>query len=137
VSADARITSCVFSIASGPARLHSAFAESGMPLVTVTRDSVCAADDVDAPHRQVISVPENRDAVAFLLSILVRYPLPSIHGRKATWECSVDGRRIGVVAQQWARPVVHVKQVELERSASLHFIYHAQQEPEGFLAHER
>jgi len=107
-----------------------------MPFVTVTRDSVCAGDDVDAPHRQRIWVSETTDPETLLQTVLTGYPLPCIAGGKATWVCKVDGTPIGVVAQQWSRPVVHARQTALGIT-TVHFTYHAQKEPERFLPHER
>ena len=98
--------------------------------------SVSAADDLQAPHQRKISVPETCDPEVLLQTVLAAYSLPHIESGKATWVCSVDGRHIGVVAQQWAHPVVRAKQVKLEGSASVHFNYHAQDEPERFLPHQ-
>jgi hypothetical protein len=108
-----------------------------MPRVTVTRDSVCAADDVLAPHQKKIALPASEDPEVLLRSVLLTYWLPLIQGGKATWVCAVDGRPIGVVAQQWSAPKVFNRRVKIEEISAIHFAYHAQEEPELFLRSEK
>lgn len=71
--------------------------------LNVSRDSVCAGDDIDAPHSMQLSVGAD-ETLAKLLSRIVGMPyLASIFGGKATWivESAIP---LAVVAQQWDRP---------------------------------
>lgn len=60
-------------------------AERGM---LVTRDSVCLADDVDAPHAARIAIDPDADALAVANAILRSGYLPSVAGG-STWSISL------------------------------------------------
>lgn len=70
--------------------------------VRMTRDSVCAADDIDE-HLDVLEMVGGQTWPAFIQSLWVRSNLPSIAGGKATWVL-VSARPLTVVAQQWRTP---------------------------------
>lgn len=55
----------------------------------VTRDSVCMADDVDAPHATRIVIDPDADALAVANAILRAGYLPSVAGG-STWSVSLD-----------------------------------------------
>ena len=59
-----------------------------MHQVTLTRDSVRLADDVDAPHRGMVAVPATMD-VPSIAEALLRSPWPAHVGSNATWWCSI------------------------------------------------
>ncbi|MDB6079073.1 MAG: hypothetical protein JWO82_2820 [Akkermansiaceae bacterium] len=98
----------------------------------ITRDSVCMGDDVDAPHELVLEVSAG-DPEAMLREVIRRYPLASIAGGKATWICEVGGAEVAVVAQQWTEPRFIALPLEICDGAEIHFVYHAQRQPEPFL----
>jgi hypothetical protein len=95
--------------------------------IRVTRDSVCAADDVNAPHEKTISLPSFLDPIDFIRELLVLYSLPQISGGSATWTCHLNGRKIAVFAQQWPSPKAIATEMEFLDSNELHFEYHAQE----------
>jgi hypothetical protein len=102
----------------------------------VTRGSVTAADDVDAPHRLQIAGPATGDVGAAIKDVLATGYLPRIVGGKATWSV-VSNRPIAVVAQQWAKPRLldtydtSFKGLDVgDGRLRLHFNYHAQLDPE-------
>ena len=68
----------------------------------VSRDSVCAGDDIDA-HDLVLDLPDAETLDALVVSVLHAYELPRIQGGKATW-CLASRRPIAIVAQQWSSP---------------------------------
>jgi hypothetical protein len=72
--------------------------------LNVERDSVCAGDDIDAPHAQRFAF-QVKDTLAEALSAIVetRY-LASIPGGNATWIVEAAGKPVAVVAQQWKSP---------------------------------
>lgn len=71
--------------------------------LSITRSSVCAADDFDPPHEQKIIVSSTVPIRLVVSSILESGYLPTISGGKATWIIKADSV-IGVAAQQWAAP---------------------------------
>ncbi|MBC7772254.1 MAG: hypothetical protein H7210_07160 [Pyrinomonadaceae bacterium] len=104
--------------------------------ILITRDSVCAGDDGDAPHlveRHNVAARSVHD----LINIAVlEMPLASISGGQATW-CLCSNIPLAVVAQQWKAPQ-HValtppKMEDLDvqgDAARFHFTYFAQHDPE-------
>jgi hypothetical protein len=70
----------------------------------VERDSVCAGDEVDAPHAKRFPF-QPKDTLAEVLSAIVetRY-LANIASGKATWIVEATGKPVAVVAQQWKSP---------------------------------
>jgi hypothetical protein len=72
-------------------------------IVSVTRDSVCAGDDVDAPHEKEFSFPDTVPLDAVIKRVLSDSYLASIAGGFATWVVESEFP-IAVVAQQWLSP---------------------------------
>ncbi|WP_051830289.1 hypothetical protein [Streptomyces novaecaesareae] len=74
--------------------------------IHLTRDSVAAGDDVDAPHHATVDLPDGLDTPAALLALdLPRIWLPQIGGGRATWVVrAADGTPLAVLAQQWPHP---------------------------------
>nr|WP_288413226.1 DUF3601 domain-containing protein [uncultured Sphingomonas sp.] len=66
----------------------------------VTRDSVCMADDVDAPHAGVVDVPRDADAATVARILLSSGHLASVVGG-ATWSIAM-GRDRAVFGDRWA-----------------------------------
>ena len=106
----------------------------------VTRDSVCAGDDGDAPHpRTFPSLPSATPAQAVATVLAARY-LPSIGGGRATW-VAASAVPLAVIAQQWPAPrwlgLSSRDRQRLDCNGDLlrlHFSYLAQQDPEQVLA---
>ncbi len=106
----------------------------------LTRDSVAAGDDIDAPHEMALLVADDATTEAMVAAILEADYLPRIAGGKATWSV-VSERSVAVLAQQWPGPCM-VRDApyphgELQRDGSgyrFHVRYHAQQDPETVLA---
>ena len=101
--------------------------------VTVTRDSVCAADDCNAPHEKTVRMLSFLDPIAFIRELLVSYSLPGISGGEATWTCHFNGKKIAVIAQQWASPRSLISEMTFLEKNKMHFEYHAQERPEDYL----
>jgi hypothetical protein len=101
--------------------------------ITVTRDSVCAADDCDAPHEKTVSLPSFIDPIDFIRELLTRYSLPHISGGAATWTCHFNGENIAVIAQQWPSPKAMIAEMAFLETNELHFEYHAQERPDNYV----
>lgn len=108
--------------------------------IYVTRDSVAAGDDVDAPHGRTYSLADTLSPMEIIARIVADGYLARISGGEATWSVA-SGVLIAVVAQQWkearsvAWPEVALAQLEQRDGAyRVHFNYHMQREPEEVLA---
>ena len=104
--------------------------------VYLSRDSVCAGDDVDAPHSKTISFPDGTAILDVLTQVAHSGYLASIAGGEATWSAT-SNIPLAVVAQQWSKPkplpallysspALDVK----DNALRIHFNYHAQQNPD-------
>jgi hypothetical protein len=101
----------------------------------VTRDSVCAGDDIDPPHGRVVLMPETDSLEVVVQSVVASYALPVITGGAATW-CLGSLQPIALIAQQWSAPKLISWNPELSRCKIvdglflLHFSYFAQTDPD-------
>lgn len=71
--------------------------------IYVERDSVCAGDDVDAPHAIVFEMFDGSTLREVLEAIRHHRYLASIQGGKATWVATGEFP-LAVIAQQWETP---------------------------------
>jgi hypothetical protein len=103
--------------------------------VRMTRDSVCAGDDLDSPHLHEIAVPEGSSVEQIIETIAKSKYLVSISEGKATWSVA-SGIPVAVIAQQWHKPKMlcsfPYRLVDLDFADGVlkcHINYHAQMEP--------
>lgn len=101
--------------------------------VYVSRASVSAGDDCDAPHGQTFEVA-NDSPIESMISVIVSSGyLPTIAGGQATWSVS-SLLPLAVVSQGNAEPImlpaarlVNSNQLDVrDGELHLHFSYHAQ-----------
>jgi hypothetical protein len=76
---------------------------NGTLKVWVERESVCAGDDVWAPHRKRFMLKRDISLAQALQVITARYLPTAIQGGKATW-LAMGNRPLAVFAQQWKQP---------------------------------
>ncbi len=102
----------------------------------LTRDSVAAGDDVDAPHVMEMEGPTTEDVGAAIAAVLAAGYLPRIFEGNASWSVT-SNRIIAVVAQQWPEPkLLHghdssYKGLDIrDGKLRLHFNYHQQEDPD-------
>jgi len=104
--------------------------------VYLSRESVCAGDDVEAPHSETISFPDGTAVLDVLTQIARSGYLASIAGGEATWSAA-SNIPLAVIAQQWSQPkplpalmysspALDVK----DNTLRIHFNYHAQENPD-------
>ncbi len=101
----------------------------------ITRDSVCAGDDCDAPHTCIVAIDERLGVEKLIEQAIKAAQLPSISGGQATW-CISSAIPLAVIAQQWQAPrmlrAIPPKLDELDikgHEIELHVSYFAQQDP--------
>lgn len=103
----------------------------------ITRDSVCAADDVDpgANSRQW-SVDDDLTVESIVAKVWCSADLPQIAGGEATW-CISSNQPLAIVAQQWDSPKLvqavgpAVDELDIrDDGVWFHVSYFAQQNPE-------
>lgn len=107
-----------------------------MKKIIVTRDSVAAGDDNNAPHLLTIQVKET-DSIKNIIELLAHSEyLPKIYGGEGTWSVA-SHQPLAVIAQQWisARLICLTDQdtfgnFNLDK---IHFNYHSQDAPEMVL----
>jgi hypothetical protein len=106
-------------------------------IIRITRDSVCAGDDVDPDANSRKLVVRGELTIEQLVTEVVNAAdLPRIEGGRATW-CISSNVPLAVVAQQWARPelvnFIQPKIAEVDVSNAdiwVHISYFAQEDPE-------
>ena len=90
--------------------------------ITVTRDSVCAGDDCDAPHGKLLEEYSLLDAAAFAKAVSYGY-LPSVAGIGHTWTCLLNDVRIAEISNSGIQPLVRA--TPFSDSNRVHFVYHS------------
>jgi hypothetical protein len=90
--------------------------------VTMTRDSVCAGDDCDAPHENSCELDSIVDPVALAHVVSSGY-LPSVAGIGHTWTCLLNGTRIATIGHSGIRALVSA--TPFAGANHVHFEYHS------------
>ena len=112
-----------------------------MPIrLYITRESVAAGDDVDAPRLRTGEISDDSSIEQLIAACLKVSPLPMISGGEATW-CLSSLVPLAVVAQQWEQPRPvwgvsrRIESLDLRGDdLRLHFSYFAQHDPNDVLA---
>jgi hypothetical protein len=101
----------------------------------ITRDSVCAGDDIDAPHTHIVTLDEKLGVERLIEQAAKSAELPSIAGGRATW-CISSAIPLAVIAQQWPGPkMLHqippkLSQLDIDgQTIRFHVSYFVQQDP--------
>jgi hypothetical protein len=104
--------------------------------ISLTRSSVCAADDLEPPHQRELKLPDSDSLEQILIAVIKSNYLPKISGGYATWSVT-SAIPVAVIAQQWTEPRMlfllpkDLKNLDREEGIlKLHFNYHAQLDPE-------
>jgi hypothetical protein len=91
-------------------------------LIKLTRDSVCAADDADAPHEKNISIPVLSDTNSFVTHLASGF-LPKISGEGHTWDCILDNKIITKISISGIEN--EIDQIIFSTNNHVHFKYHS------------
>jgi len=90
--------------------------------VRLTRDSVCAGDDVDAPHERSVEVQASTDPVNFVGQCSTGY-LASVAGVGHSWTAFLNGTPIAVIRVSCIEPLV--LDLDFASENTLFFKYHS------------
>lgn len=88
--------------------------------IHLTRDSVCAGDDGEAPHEKEKEVPPSSDPAAFALSLASGY-LPSVDGLGHSWICTLNGIHIAEITTSGAKALI--RDTPFSDRNKVHFTY--------------
>jgi hypothetical protein len=88
--------------------------------VILTRDSVCAADDCDAPHEKTIKIHSFIDPEALAREASSGY-LPSVAGIGHSWICVLNNIKIADIKTTEIKPLV--REAIFDEKNRIHFIY--------------
>ncbi len=104
--------------------------------IATTRDSVCPADDVDAPHAGVVAVDWAADMVALARTLLAAGVLPHV-GADAGWWFAARDARVALGFRD-RMPFIHIARADAGLRAGdlsrLHLGYVAQLDPDALVA---
>ena len=87
----------------------------------LTRDSVCAGDDCDAPHTRQIETWAFLDPVTFANALSAGY-LPAVAGSGHKWTCVLNGVKIAETSDAGTKPLT--REVPFAGENHAHFAYH-------------
>jgi hypothetical protein len=90
--------------------------------LAMTRSSVCAGDDCNAPHNKEIRIHSFTDPTAFAQAVSIDY-LPSVAGFGHSWTCRLNGTDIALIRTSGIEPLVD--EVSYSDENSVHFVYHS------------
>ena len=86
----------------------------------ITRDSVCAGDDIDAPHELMIVTHSYIDPIALASHTSTGY-LPSVSGIRHSWDCLLNDKLFATISAGGIEP--KVTEVSYARINHIHFRY--------------
>ncbi len=90
--------------------------------ISLTRDSVCAADDCNAPHQRDIQTYSFTDPTQFIREVSSGY-LPTVAGIDHTWDCMLNDVRVGRISDHGISPLV--KEITYLQENRAHFRYNS------------
>ena len=89
--------------------------------IKLTRDSVCAGDDVDAPHKKTVTIPSFTDPVVLIQHLISSY-LPSVSGYGHYWDAFLNGQKLATLRTEGIESKILC--VEFQAKNNMHFKYH-------------
>ncbi|WP_126456273.1 hypothetical protein [Sulfuriflexus mobilis] len=88
--------------------------------ITLTRDSVAAGDDIDAPHEKKIKIKSFTDPVVLAREASTSY-LPNVAGSGHSWICVLNKIEIAEIKTNEIQPLIN--EAEYSDKNNIHFIY--------------
>jgi len=93
-----------------------------MVRLVMTRDSVCAGDDCDAPHESIKEIHSFLDPGCFANEASLGY-LPIVAGNNHLWVCILNGKRIARISKSGAESLI--ERTPYADENHVHFKYQA------------
>jgi hypothetical protein len=90
--------------------------------VFLTRQSVCAGDDCNAPHEKMVEIYSFVHPEVFAREVSSGY-LPPVAGVGHSWTCELNGVKIAEISHSGIRALVRESPFSEENHA--HFIYNS------------
>lgn len=91
--------------------------------LTLTRDSVCMADDIE-DHTKIIDIVSQRSTQETIMYIAKKY-LPRISGYGHSWGCFIDEEKIATIRGNCKEIILSVNNPILSDGGKLNFTYHS------------
>jgi len=88
--------------------------------IILTRDSVSAGDDIDAPHEKKIKIRTFTDPVTLARETSASY-LPNVAGTGHSWVCVLNEIEIAEIKTSEIRPLINEARYSAQNK--IHFIY--------------
>ena len=88
--------------------------------IRLTRDSVAAGDDCDAPHQKRVSIRSFTDPIPLARESSSNY-LPNVAGVGHTWICVLNDVEIAAIKTNIIQPLVN--EAIYEEDNHIHFVY--------------
>ena len=88
--------------------------------IVLTRDSVAAGDDIDAPHEKKIKIRSFTDPVSLVREASANY-LPNVAGTGHSWVCVLNEIEIAEIKINEIRPLID--EAIYSDKNNIHFIY--------------
>jgi hypothetical protein len=107
--------------------------------IIITRVSVCAADDLFAPHLKKWPASHAKSVNQLMQELKDDYLPRNIQGRKATWVVKSKGTPLAIIAQEWKKPKILDQSITIDSmknatgNLELDVEYRAQDDPEQVL----
>lgn len=90
--------------------------------IQLTRDSVCAADDLHPPHGRMVEVFSFVEPEALINQLAAGY-LPSIQGSGHSWDCLLNDVLIGSISSMGVAS--DIREIQFCEVNHVHFRYHS------------
>jgi len=90
--------------------------------VILTRDSVCAGDDCDAPHREIRHVYSFIDPAVLIREISSGY-LPNIDGPSHSWMCLFNDQKVAEITANGIKALT--REIVFAERNKCHFVYNS------------
>jgi len=91
--------------------------------ITLTRDPVCMADDME-DHTRIIDIDSQGTSPKTIIIIAKKY-LPNVAGYGHTWDCCLDGEKIAVINGNCNKITPTASDPSFTNGSKLYFKYHS------------
>jgi len=91
--------------------------------IQLTRDSVCAADDIDAPHSRKVEIFSFVEPEVFINHLAAGYLPSNIQGSGHSWDCLLNNVIVGSISSKSIAS--DIREVQYGEVNHVHFRYHS------------